>query len=256
MNYFKIIKDLVFIGVATSYDFRRYQLKHKIILVADENTAEYIQINDSYYRDNWMKPIISNDVPYLSASIISISKEEYESLYEAIENNEQIDIEEQEQQIPEEPEIPQEEQVTVAFAKESKIKEMSNKCEKTITNGIDLVLSDGESHHFSLRIEDQVNLLSISFMLASGTAETISYHADDEYCKEYSLADMNMIVEQAIQFKTFHVTYFNSLKFYINSLRSISKIQAIEYGIEIPEKYQSDELKNMLAQMTGVNNES
>lgn len=256
INYYKVIKELVFIGVGTSYDFRRYQEKHRILLVTDENHAEYIQIEDSLYKADWMLPNVTNNVPYLSANVISITKEEYDSLAEAIENNEEINIEDDTTPSEEETPISQDEQVTVAFVKESKIKEMSDKCEKAITNGVDIVLSDGQSHHFSLSIEDQINLLSISFMLASGTVETISYHADGEYCKEYSLADMNLIVSTAISYKTYHVTYFNSLKFYINSLRSIAKISAIEYGCEIPEKYQSDELKNMIAQMSGNSNES
>jgi predicted DNA-binding ArsR family transcriptional regulator len=43
--------------------------------------------------------------------------------------------------------------------------------------------------------------------------------------------------------KTYHTTYYNSLKNYINSLQTIEEIAAITYGIEIPDEYKSEVLK-------------
>ena len=60
---------------------------------------------------------------------------------------------------------------------------------------------------------------------------------------------MKKIIAKANDFKTYHVAYFNSLKAYINSLRSIDKVAAISYGDVIPSKYQSEvyvELKGKL----------
>jgi hypothetical protein len=39
MKYYKILVDSNYIGVATTTDFRRYQKKHNIIIVSDENNA-------------------------------------------------------------------------------------------------------------------------------------------------------------------------------------------------------------------------
>lgn len=130
-----------------------------------------------------------------------------------------------------------------------KIKEMSGICESTITNGFDIVLSDGKSHHFSLSVQDQLNLITLSTMLASGE-EYIPYHADGELCKAYSLEDASAIITTATNFKTYHITYFNSLKAYINSLKSIKTVSAVTYGMEIPDKYKSEVLTALLSQVS------
>jgi hypothetical protein len=49
--------------------------------------------------------------------------------------------------------------------------------------------------------------------------------------------------------KLYNTSYFSDLKNYINSLRSISKIDSIEYGDEIPEKYQSEVYKDIKDKM-------
>ena len=60
--------------------------------------------------------------------------------------------------------------------------------------------------------------------------------------------DINAILTAATAWKTYQVTYNNSLKKYINSLEKITDISAITYGIEIPVDYQSDVLKALLMQ--------
>jgi hypothetical protein len=47
---------------------------------------------------------------------------------------------------------------TLEFAKNYKIDEMKDMCNKAITNGVDVMLSDGQIYHFDLTIEDQLNL--------------------------------------------------------------------------------------------------
>ena len=56
--------------------------------------------------------------------------------------------------------------------------------------------------------------------------------------------------------KTFHVTYFNSLKVYINAMDNITDISAVQYGVEIPEEHQSDILKDLYASMVVTNDEA
>lgn len=82
-------------------------------------------------------------------------------------------------------------------------------------------------------------------MIAQG-ATSIPYHAKDELCKFYSAEDIALIIETATQFKTYHTSYFNSLKNYINSMATIEEIGAVEYGINIPAEYQSDVLKELV----------
>ena len=131
---------------------------------------------------------------------------------------------------------------------------MSQICNQLITNGIDVVLSDGESHHFSLTVQDQLNLITLSSMAQSGMLQ-IPYHADGELCKYYTPTEIGAIIETATALKTYHTTYFNSLKSYIESLNDIQIISSIQYGCNIPNEYKSDILKELENQLNnGANN--
>lgn len=243
MKYYIIIGDS-FIGIGSSLNFKRYQAKHDIVLCCDEKLGEYLEYNDVLYHDNWLVPCKTDLVKYTTANIIEISQKEYDQLYKAIQKNEEIEIEEKQE---EEYEIPQthEEIVTVESAKEMKINEMNYVCRHVIEAGFDIVLLDNQNHHFSLTTQDQLNLITLSSMVANGL-EQVPYHADGELCQYYQAADIQNVVNVATAFKTYHTTYVNALKMYIRSLDSIDEILSIEYGISLPEEYQSDVLKALL----------
>lgn len=246
MKYYKLLNDGEFIGVGTSYDLRKFQLKHSILLTSDDESAQYIQINDKLYRDDWFSPTITELLDYTTVKIIVIEKDEYDTLFEAIETGKEIEITDDEQDVQEElPPINKDEEVTIEYIKAIKNAEMNAICNKTITDGFDVILSDGASHHFSLTIQDQLNLITLSSMVSAGET-VIPYHADGELCKGYSAEDITTIINTATAFKTFHVTYYNSLRAYIESIDDISEINSIVYGMDIPEKYQSDILKTLL----------
>lgn len=246
MKYYKLLNDGEFIGVGTSYDLRKFQLKHSILLTSDDESAQYIQIDDKLYRDDWFSPTITELLDYTTVKIIVIEKDEYDTLFEAIETGKEIEITDEEPDIQEElPQIDPDEEVTIEYVKAVKSAEMSATCNKIITNGFDAILSDGENHHFSLTIQDQLNLITLSSMVASGET-VIPYHADGELCKGYSVEDITTIINTATSFKTYHVTYFNSLKVYIDSMNDINTVNNVVYGINIPEEYQSDVLKQLL----------
>jgi len=247
MKYYKLLNDGEFIGVGTSYDLRKFQLKHSILLTSDDESAQYIQINDKLYRDDWFSPTITELLDYTTVKIIVIEKDEYDTLFEAIETGKEIEITDEEPDIQEElPQIDPDEEVTIEYVKAVKSAEMSATCNKIITNGFDAILSDGENHHFSLTIQDQLNLITLSSMVAAGET-VIPYHADGELCKGYSVEDITTIINTATSFKTYHVTYFNSLKVYIDSMNDINEVNNVVYGIDIPEEYQSDVLKQLLS---------
>lgn len=191
-----------------------------------------------------MFPTNSN-IKYKKVQIIQIDESEYNALYQAIDNGEEIENQQEQEQVPEEAPIDQIYETTFEFVQSSKIKEMSGICNQIITNGFDVILSDGEQHHFSLTIQDQLNLITLSTLVSSGEQE-IAYHADGELCKYYSAQDIMTIIAKATEFKTYHVTYFNSLKAYIEAIDNIEDISRIGYGIDIPEEYQSEILKGMI----------
>lgn len=127
----------------------------------------------------------------------------------------------------------------------AKIAEMSVTCNKLICQGFDVILSDGEKHHFSLTTQDQLNMITLSTMVASGE-QVIPYHADGESCQWFSASDITTIINAATEFKTYHITYFNSLKLFIESMIDIQAIKEITYGSYIDEEYQSEVLKTLM----------
>lgn len=244
MTYYKLIDGTDFIGVGNTFDLRRYQAKHNILLTSDEDGAQFIQVNGMLFRDNWFAPIGECDFAYSSVEIETIDEAEYAALIDAIESGEEIEVEEPvlEEDISTSVDT---EDITLEYVRDMKIASLSNACNKIITDGFDTILSDGEVHHFSMTIQDQLNLITLSTMVASGES-VIPYHADGELCKGYSAEDISTIIATATEFKTYHVTYFNSLKLYVSSLDSITAVSGVEYGTEIPEEYQSEVLREML----------
>ncbi len=148
--------------------------------------------------------------------------------------------------IPEpEPYVP-----TLEEVQEEKVNEMNATQQSIIQQGIDVTLTDRTVEHFTLTDHDQTSLMGLQTQVAIGT-EKIPWHTYDEseHCKYYSNSDMALIVEQAMQFVTFHVTYFRDLRIYIRSLDNKEAVEAVTYGIIIPEEYQSQPLKDMYAAM-------
>lgn len=241
MKYYKVINGQLFVGIATTSELRKIQLRHNILISCTEQEAECIQIEDNYYHAGWMKAV-REDIGAITADVIEIDKEEYDELYELIEHDEEIEPYPEPEPSPE-PE-PEPEDITVAYAKKLKLKDMSNTCNNIIFAGIDVVLSDEETHHFSLTEYDQLNLFKLETLARSGQ-EVLPYHEDGELCKFYPAADIITIANAATQYITYHTTYFNSLKAYINSLRSLNTISKVTYGMDIPEKYQSDVWKEI-----------
>lgn len=187
-----------------------------IMGVISSNATIIWQINGKELFPEWLG--------LLSVICEDIEKQEYDMLVERLKPDEDI---------PEEPD-----DTHIQKLRQSKVNEMSRSCFEVITNGIDVELSDGNTYHFSLTVEDQLNLITISSMISEGQ-NTLPYHADGEQCVFFSADDMLKVIETATNFKTYHTTYFNSLKTYILALETIDEIKSVYYGVDIPEEYQS-----------------
>ena len=240
MKYYKIIQDNTFIGIINSNSFIAYQNVNHMFIGADEELGDLVECNDKLYRALWMKPINQEiTISYEIVDIIEITYEEYINFQKAIDNN--ITIENEDTTfIPPVTPIIHNVEMGIDFIRSSKLNEMSYACQKTIEDGFDLELR-GAAHHFSLTTQDQLNLMSLGTMVQ--TSNEIPYHADGEEVIFYTSEEINQIIAAANAFKTYQTTYYNSLKTYINSLETIEEISAIEYGIEIPEKFKTEVLK-------------
>ena len=141
---------------------------------------------------------------------------------------------------------------TLEEIQSQKVSEMNDAQQATIQNGMDIKLSDGHTEHFTLTDHDQTSLMGLQTLVAQGV-ESIPWHTSDqaEHCKYYSNADMAIITTKALQFVTYHVTYFRDLRIYIRALADKEKVKSINYGMLIPVEYQSEVLKDYLRNMEG-----
>ena len=144
-----------------------------------------------------------------------------------------------------EPEPPE---PTLEEVQEAKIAEMNTTQQQVIQQGISITLSDGSVEHFTLTDHDQTSLMGLQSQVLAGE-EYIPWHNSDEseHCKFYSNADMGLITSAAMSYVTWHVTYFRDLRIYIRSLQSKEEIETVIYGMDIPEEYQSEPQKAMIA---------
>lgn len=122
--------------------------------------------------------------------------------------------------------------------------EISEACEQTIYNGIDVEMSTG-TQHFSLTEKDQINIFGLQATIQSG-AKQIEYHSDGNPCKYYSVEDIQKLIVAAMSFVKYHTTYCNSLNVWINEETNAQTISGMYYGMDIPEEHQSEVLKNYI----------
>lgn len=246
MIFYKILLEDKFVGIATDSNLLKFQKRHFILEDATIQDAQYIWCNEGLYHSEWMKKPESTIYEYQEAIVVSIQEDEYNELSDAIERNEEIKVasESEEEAVFVEEELPVQEELTIEFIRETKIREMSLACNKAIMIGFDIELSDGKNHHFSMSMQDQMNMLTITARILQGETK-IAYHADGEEMITYSVDEMMKIISGANAHKEYHLAYFNSMKSWINSLKRITSVSDIEYGNEIPKKYQTAFLKSV-----------
>ena len=134
--------------------------------------------------------------------------------------------------------------------KQRKIDEMNYACSMAITNGCDVELTDGTTEHFALTAEDQINIATAEKAVQAGAA-AFPYHADGKLCRLYPAADIQKIINTATMWKTYHTTYFNHLKQWINRMEDKAEIQGVRYGVELPDdlKTSLDSIMSAMQQM-------
>ena len=260
MVFYKIThnQDIIDVNTNESINYVRYDRYHQSLKICGSGSDDIIGIVSSdnsaiYHLVGY--PEIPDTVlgEFIDVQMFEISEEDYTVFKKALE--EEKEIIDPDPYIPPEPEPTPEEQEreeeyrrSLQFVKDKKIEYMSYLCHQTIENGILITLSDGLEHRFSLTENDQANLMERQAQLMAGATQ-VSYHADGELCTYYSAEDMTAIIQASIFHKDYQTTYFNSLKHYINSMTDKNEVSAVEYGIEIPEQYQSQPLKDLLVQL-------
>lgn len=141
---------------------------------------------------------------------------------------------------------------TLEELQEAKVQEMNVMQQAAIQGGVNVTLTDGTVEHFTLSVDDKIMLMGLQGRVAAGD-ETIPWHNsnDNEHCKFYSSADMSLIIAAAENHVTWHVTYCKDLCIYIRSLEIKEEVAGVIYGMELPEAYQSEPLRVMIAAQAG-----
>lgn len=216
--------------------FVRYDARLGLFLACQEEVAQGIAAHDgsTYWHLEGLSEFGVDG--YETVSAAPVDREEAQAIMEALDAGKPV------------PEPEPEEPVdgSVELVRENIITQMSAACSAAIIGGVDVTLSDGKTYHFSLTLEDQLNLLSLQGMLAAG-AEAVPYHADGEECRYYSAADFNTIAEAATYWKLYQESYFNSLRGYIRSMETMAELLTVTYGMSIPEEFRTEVLKGMMA---------
>ena len=180
----------------------------------------------------------------------------YTTLYREISKGYQLSDDGSVYVAPQEPLPPQEPEPyvpTLAEVQEAKVAEMDRAQQAIVQAGVEVVLTDGTTEHFDLTEKEQKQLAVLQGIIARGD-EKIPWHTSDEteHCKYYFNADMSKIVTAAFELVTYHETYFRDLRIYIRSLATKEAVEAVTYGMEIPESYRSQPLADMLAGAQGA----
>lgn len=126
--------------------------------------------------------------------------------------------------------------ITIDEIRNGKIQELSNECNKKILNGVDVLLKDDTTKHFSYTIEDQSNLKEL-FDIVLQTKVPQYYHADGESCREYCPEDIIQIYVYESLNKIESITYYNQMKLYILSLTDENEIKEIHWGTQLIGQY-------------------
>lgn len=137
---------------------------------------------------------------------------------------------------------------TLEEVQDVKVAEMQMTQQEVIAEGITVVLEDGTEEHFTLTGDEKTYLMGLQSKVVAGE-EMLPWHTSDEseHCKFYTNADMATITSEAMDFVIWHETYFHDMKIYIRSLDSKEAVEAVTYGMEIPESYRSEPLQAMMA---------
>lgn len=141
---------------------------------------------------------------------------------------------------------------TLEEVREAKVQEMNVLQQAAIQSGVNVTLVDGAVEHFSLSVDDKIMLMGLQSRVMAGD-DLIPWHNsnDEEHCKFYSNADMSLIITAAENHVAWHVTYCKDLCIYVRSLETKEDVAAVVYGMELPEAYQSEPLKVMIAAQAG-----
>ena len=235
---YKVLYDNITIDVIKRPIYCRYVPNAKRTIRTDRVSANCVVSSDGSEIYH-LKGTSAIPEGYKSVELILIDKDEYDYLNSLVTEGKPIDVD-------------------LFQARENKIAEMSDICEKTIHKGTYITLSDGVTYHFSFSDQDQfqigylttaaknAQMLEAMGQPTNETGKDYPWHADGGDCVFYSREDMLTIGTTMQNYITYHNSYFHALRNYIQSINNPLKIMEIKYGVEVPKMYCGDVYKTLL----------
>lgn len=235
--FYKVIYNNIIIDILNNPTWVRWLGRAARFILADSVSANGVVSSDgqSVYNLAMCGPFENTSDVYKSVTLIEVAESEYNFIKAQIVKS----------TLSEGGEI-----ITLAMARDNKIKEMRAACEAEIVSGFDVVLSDGLLHHFTLDIYDQLKITKL-YAKATEGVDALPYHADGEVCKYFSWEDISSIYTAMESLIEYHTAYFNSMRVYICNIFNVETIMALSYGDTIPAEYHSTVFSDLVVATAG-----
>ena len=134
----------------------------------------------------------------------------------------------------------------LSSAKAIKIEFLSETCKRMIHEGI-----DWNDEHYSLTDEDQINLSKLASQAVMYPQLPIFYHPDNGLCRQYTVEEILALSQMCVGWVTYHTTYFNFAKAFVNSLTDFDQVVSFDYGSTITDETLAEQM-NVIIQTTGI----
>lgn len=230
---YKFIVDGSIVDADQSPCYMRYNPSLKLLLECDAESAHFIA---SRHGDR-LWHIKGKDFESLddctSVDVVSAEDDEINALVDAFVAKcapIMVEVQPLESVVADEPSDD-----AIEIIKERILHKMAAECENRIKSGFDICLSDGQYHHFSMDVTDYMNLLSMEKM-SYLYGDEIPYQPENEELQFYSAEDFSAIVLGASAHRAENYVYLKQLNAYVNSLETIKDLQAVFYGIDLPNR--------------------
>ena len=211
---YKVMYDGMIIDILPEIKYAKYMKKSKKTYVTSRSSANCILASNGKDRYHLLGVPYPEGCDLKTVTVAKISEKEYEQLTENLNIENSFTI------------------LGLRAIKKKKISELRSICDNNILNGVHIMLSDGNIHHFTMSIEDQLNLLEIRHLISIGEESFIYHETGGEYM-DFTADDMNRIIDATFQHKQKHLLHFNKLKKYINQLDNFDSINNVDYSLEI-----------------------
>lgn len=117
---------------------------------------------------------------------------------------------------------------------EYEVNKIRKAVQEDIFNGIDVELSNGETEHFELTLEDQSNISSLylTAITSHGLITALPYHSHGHLCREYPIEDIIRIYVAMQKFIALKTTIANFTIQRANNVMMTEEFADIYYGME------------------------